>query len=457
MARNRSRSAHLDERRRHAEAFVRALPPVPDPGPLTDEERAGIEAAVRRFTARCGRRWHHRVSWARSPTELHELTTGEQRLLLRRGDRIVHALSYVGSGLLLSALITLGTLVFYGSVVGVLVAIVVACTGADPLTVAGCILVASYVCLVCMSLLPRPRDIDRTVRPLRVRMPRSLRPGTPEFRAWMSGDVLGGPGRGPDGRSVLSLSGCAASTVRSGEFLGGPCSRSSDLYPVRFREPLRFGRRRAFDGHLRPQELAWLLERREVAPRRFARTLLRTHTQLERAFAIRLSRDVAVVLEPPLRFCTERLPDGTSRLHCDDGPAVEWASGERLYALHGVRVPADLVESGWNVPRIHAEHDTEVRRIAIDRLGWATYLRRTRAKPVATAPDPANQGRSLRLYRIPDVPAHVLLMSNGSPDRSGAVRVYAELVPPWIEDPTAAAAWQYGVPMHVYSQLKRRT
>jgi len=328
MARNRSRSAHLDERRRHAEAFVRALPPVPDPGPLTDEERAGIEAAVRRFTARCGRRWHHRVSWVRSPTELHELTTGEQRLLLRRGDRIVHALSYVGSGLLLSALITLGTLVFYGSVVGVLVAIVVACTGADPLTVAGCILVASYVCLVCMSLLPRPRD--------------------------------------------------------------------------------------------------WLLERHEAAPRRFARTLLRTHTQLERAFAIRLYRDVAVVLEPPLRFCTARLPDGTSRLHCDDGPAVEWASGERLYALHGVRVPADLVESGWNVPRIHAEHDTEVRRIAIERLGWATYLRRTRAKPVATAPDPANQGRSLRLYRIPDIPAHVLLMSNGCPDRSGAIRVYAE-------------------------------
>jgi hypothetical protein len=45
------------------------------------------------------------------------------------------------------------------------------------------------------------------------------------------------------------------------------------------------------------------------------------------------------------------------------------------------------VQRGWDVERIHAEHDTEVRRIAIERLGWTTYLRRTRAKPVAAAPD----------------------------------------------------------------------
>ena len=68
MARNRS--VDLEERRRHAEAFVRALPLVPRYGPpLSDEERAGIQASLQHFTARCGKRRHGHVLWVRSPGE----------------------------------------------------------------------------------------------------------------------------------------------------------------------------------------------------------------------------------------------------------------------------------------------------------------------------------------------------------------------------------------------------
>jgi hypothetical protein len=469
MAWNRSRSAGLDERRRHAEAFVRSLPPAPEYGPLTDEERAGIEAAVRRYPVQRGDRWHGRVLWARSPAEFRKLCRGRERLPLRRGDRVAHRFS-VGSTVVLRAVqVLLCVSCFLGALAALEWAVVLYWLIGDDLnTVSTGWILAGFVPAWTLSILLlllggslasrwRRSMPQWRARPLCVRMPRGLRPGTPEFRAWLPRELLGGVERGPDGRVVLSMVGCAASSMQDGEFLGGHCGRSADLYPVRFRELPGRGRRQAFDGHLRPHELAWLLDRREVAPRRFARTLLHARAQVERAFAVRVFRDVAVVLEPPIRFRTERLPDGTSRVHCDDGPAVEWASGDRTYALHGVAVPKDLVEQGWGVPQIDAARSSEVRRVAIERLGWATYLERAGLEPVATAPDPANGDRSLRLYAIPELAARVLLMANGSPDRSGGMRQYAELVPSSPDDPVAAAAWQYGVPVDIYSQLQRRT
>jgi hypothetical protein len=311
-------------------------------------------------------------------------------------------------------------------------------------------------CVLVVTLLVYPWDRARPWRPLcaRIGIGVILRPT--DFRALLPRELLGTAGRGPDGRAVLTMAGCPAPFVQDGEFLGGTCGRSTDLYPVHFREPW-YGGVQTFDGHLRPHELAWLLERGDVSPRRKARSLLRAHAQLERAFAVRMYRDRAVVLEPPVRFRTERLTDGTARLHCADGPAVEWTTGDRLYMLHGVRVPGDLVEHGWDAARIDAERNSEVRRVAIERLGWTTYLRQSGLKPVATASDPANRARSLRLYAVPAADARVLLMTNGSPDRSGRIRMYAEPVPAWIDDPVAAAAWQYGVPVDIYRRLQRRT
>jgi hypothetical protein len=48
-------------------------------------------------------------------------------------------------------------------------------------------------------------------------------------------------------------------------------------------------------------------------------------------------------------------------------------------------------------------------------------------------------------------------MTNGSPDRTGEIRRYAETVPASIHDPVAAAAWQYECPVDVYRALQRRT
>jgi len=69
--------------------------------------------------------------------------------------------------------------------------------------------------------------------------------------------------------------------------------------------------------------------------------------------------------------------DEHSRPHCDDGPFCRWRDGTALYAVHGVRVPAWLVEQPdrLTVQAIDAERNEEVRRVMIERFGWERYGR----------------------------------------------------------------------------------
>lgn len=171
-----------------------------------------------------------------------------------------------------------------------------------------------------------------------------------------------------------------------------------------------------------------------------------------------------VVSERPSALHLERVggraPAHTQRLHRTDGPAAEWPDGYRVHVVHGTVVPADLVEGGWSLGAIHRHPNSEVRRAAIELIGWAEYIQRAGWRLVATAPDPGNPPHELALYedprrRLRDV--RVLVMTNGSPDRAGALRRHAETVPDTIDDPVAAAAWQYGCTVEVYRQLRRRT
>lgn len=168
---------------------------------------------------------------------------------------------------------------------------------------------------------------------------------------------------------------------------------------------------------------------------------------------------LTVVLEPPAQMYTEQAGEGV-RLHREDGPALVWPDGQVEFYLHGVRIPAEWAGREPTVRELHAERNSEVRRVLIEREGWDHYVTRAGLRLVAQAPDPGNPGRDLRLYRTPPRvfdSMRLLLMTNGSPDRSGALRHYAELVPGDLDDPVEAAAWQYGVPAEVYRELARRT
>jgi hypothetical protein len=181
-----------------------------------------------------------------------------------------------------------------------------------------------------------------------------------------------------------------------------------------------------------------------------------------------LPEDV-VICERPTLVRTERDgPDGpgSHRLHCTDGPALAWPDGYALHFWHGVRVPSALVSPGWEPRRIHREADPEVRRAAIERMGWPEYIKAARLPLISSSPDPGNGDRKLELYDLNPPPqqqgglritSRVLLMTNGSPDREGRVRQFAELVPGTLQDAVAAAAWQYGCTPWEYRSLRRRT
>jgi hypothetical protein len=112
------------------------------------------------------------------------------------------------------------------------------------------------------------------------------------------------------------------------------------------------------------------------------------------------------------------------------------------------------------VERIHRHGNSEVRRAAIDRMGWLTYISAAGLRLVASAPDPANPPHHLELYEDPGGrlgDARVLVMTNASPHRSGRLLRYAETVPAAIDDPVKAAAWQFDCPVWLYRQLNRRT
>jgi hypothetical protein len=120
------------------------------------------------------------------------------------------------------------------------------------------------------------------------------------------------------------------------------------------------------------------------------------------------------------------------------------------------------VLSGPTVDLIRAEPNIEVRRSAIERLGWEPYIRDAGMRLVASCPDPGNPGAELGLYDdIPGTgrgaPGRVLVVANGTPEPGGRRRRYGINVPGNLDNPVDAAAWTYGLSGELYATIARRT
>ncbi|ADJ49785.1 hypothetical protein AMES_7960 [Amycolatopsis mediterranei S699] len=165
---------------------------------------------------------------------------------------------------------------------------------------------------------------------------------------------------------------------------------------------------------------------------------------------------LCVVAERPLVLHT----DDEHRLHDASGPAVVYPDGWSVHAWHGTRVPSWVIEDP-TADRINREFNVEVRRCAVEHLGWTAYIEQAGLRILSRAPDPGNPGCELQLYDLPSqkwhAPSRLLLAVNGSVERDGTRRRYGLRVPAEYDHPLDAAGWSYGLTGAQYARLQRRT
>jgi hypothetical protein len=172
-------------------------------------------------------------------------------------------------------------------------------------------------------------------------------------------------------------------------------------------------------------------------------------------------RNSVILTERP----TELHRDAEGRLHHPSGPAVRYPDGWCLWAWHGVTMPREIIEDDVPIRRAVSLRNSEQRRCAVEllagRAGWRAVVGQAGWPRVGRETvDPGNLGQILSLWCVEELyddHLHLLLMTNGSLERDGTRREFAELVPGWIRDPVRAAAWQIGLTADQYRETVRRT
>jgi len=114
--------------------------------------------------------------------------------------------------------------------------------------------------------------------------------------------------------------------------------------------------------------------------------------------------------------------DAQRRPHSDTGPFCRWRDGSALYAVHGVRVPWDVIErpESITVARIEAEQNAEVRRVMVERYGLPRYIRDSGAERLHSD----ECGTLWRKEQPDDEPIVTVEVLNSTPEPDGSVRTY---------------------------------
>jgi hypothetical protein len=141
------------------------------------------------------------------------------------------------------------------------------------------------------------------------------------------------------------------------------------------------------------------------------------------------------------------LVDDRNRSHCETGPFCRWRDGTALYSIHGVRVPGWIIENPnkITIDTIHAEANSEIQRVMIERFGWDRYSAECGAEIVD---HDERWGTLMRRTTEAGEPILFLRVVNRSPEPDGSFRNYvlpvdAQLRP--IPDP-ARPEEEFGKP-----------
>ena len=152
-------------------------------------------------------------------------------------------------------------------------------------------------------------------------------------------------------------------------------------------------------------------------------------------------RGAVILTERPTHLCR----DEEHRLHSETGPALRYPDGWGIYAWHGIRVPAAVIEQPETITAetITTERNAEVRRAMIERIGWERYLTMSQATQVQAD----DYGALLELPGLPDddEPLRLVRVTNSTPEPDGQYKDYILRVPPTVTSAREAVAWTFGV------------
>ncbi|HEU4582670.1 MAG TPA: hypothetical protein VFS67_30645, partial [Polyangiaceae bacterium] len=139
------------------------------------------------------------------------------------------------------------------------------------------------------------------------------------------------------------------------------------------------------------------------------------------------------------------------RLHSTDGPAVAYPDGWEIYAVDGVRVPANWITDRASLtPQLAlGQKNVELRRAAVELLGWHSILSQLQSREIDTDPNP--QIGQLLEVDLPEAPRSRFLKVE-----CGTRRTFALPVPPEMATAREANAWTYGLSKDEL-QLEART
>ncbi len=154
-----------------------------------------------------------------------------------------------------------------------------------------------------------------------------------------------------------------------------------------------------------------------------------------------LSDEVLLVPRPQVRL-------RQGRLHWDQGPAVAWPDGTRLWFWNGVEVPGHVVEDPARLTKkdILSEENVEVRRVMLERYGLQKFL----VDVAAAAVHSDDFGVLYRVELPGDEPLVMVKVLNSTPEPDGTYKEYFLRVPPDIATARAAVAWTFGLRPNEY-------
>lgn len=125
------------------------------------------------------------------------------------------------------------------------------------------------------------------------------------------------------------------------------------------------------------------------------------------------------------------------RLHFENGPAIAYPDGWKIWAINGSIVDEQIVMQPHTqtIDQIHGEANGDIRSIRIERFGWPRYLRESNAHCVAVR-DNEVEGTKEALYRSENGSRLLVTCPTG--------RVFALGVPDEIADCQSAQNWLNG-------------